>query len=378
MLLLEWLVLAVIYFSTPAVACIFKYGTSPDSLAPPHGGSPWNHALQGDDWAGVDAAGNPWMCLTGTHQSPLNLPNPGSLNRHGDHIPDKFRTRWSYPTIYSNGSNVEVINNGHAIQIEWLSPYAADVEIVVPGVSNATRIAAVLNMKPGDNFTTVKAIPLQFHFHTVSEHLVGGKYYPLELHIVHRVTDLPACTAGCFSVTGVLFELTQSEDNPFLEAIWAAMPMREGAINYLPPDAEVRLEELLPPPSSREYVTYEGSLTTPPCSEGLLWHVMLKPQKISMAQWTKYKTAVGYKECSPKNATTSATNATNTRYNSRHLHRAQHRRLLTVGATAVTAEEASSEGTNPDDYVCKVVAYGTNFRAPQHANNRTIKLAQVP
>ncbi|GLC76957.1 Carbonic anhydrase 2 [Pleodorina starrii] len=55
-------------------------------------------------------------------------------------------------------------------------------------------------------------------------------YYPLEMHIVHKITDLPACAAagGCFSVTGVLFELADGGDNPLLKAIWAAMPMREG------------------------------------------------------------------------------------------------------------------------------------------------------
>ncbi|EFJ47770.1 hypothetical protein VOLCADRAFT_109791 [Volvox carteri f. nagariensis] len=353
------LIFAALCFLSHVTACVFKYGTSPDSLEAPHAGTHWDHGLNGDDWTGVDATGKPWACMSGIRQSPINLPNAETLKNRGSNIPDKFRTRWSYPTIYSNGSNVEVINTGHAIQIEWLSPFAADVAIVVPARQDSnTRITSVLGMTETDQATTVKATPLQFHFHTVSEHLVGGKHYPLELHIVHRVTDLPACTAGCFSVTGVLFELTQSEDNPFLEAIWAALPMREGAINYLPPDAEVRLEELLPPPSSREYVTYEGSLTTPPCSEGLLWHVMLKPQKISMAQWTKYKTAVGYKDCSLKNGTASAGNV--------HQHH-HHRRSL-------AAEEATG---NAEDYDCKVVAYGYNYRASQRLYGRAVRLAAL-
>ncbi|EFJ47771.1 hypothetical protein VOLCADRAFT_61206 [Volvox carteri f. nagariensis] len=356
------LLFAALCFFKTTYACIYKYGTSLDSLAAPNGGTPWDHGLHGDDWIGVDATGKPWACMSGIRQSPINLPNANILDNRGSRIPRKFRTQWSYPTIYSNGSNVEVINTGHTIQVEWLSPYAADVEIVVPARQDRnTQITAVLSMNENDQATTVQATPLQFHFHTVSEHLIGGEYHPLELHIVHRVTDLPACTAGCFSVTGVLFELTQSEDNPFLEAIWAAMPMREGAINYLPPDAQIRLEELLPPPSSREYVTYEGSLTTPPCSEGLLWHVMLKPQKISMAQWTKYKTAVGFKECSLKNATATATPSAKSGSRQPRHHHSRHLAAAAPG--------------NPDDYTCNVVAYGTNFRTPQRLFGRAVKLA---
>ncbi len=52
---------------------------------------------------------------------------------------------------------------------------------------------------------------------------------------------------------------------------------------------------MLPPLSERDYVTYAGSLTTPPCSEGLLWHVLTKPQTISVQQWQQFLTAFGDK-----------------------------------------------------------------------------------
>ncbi|GIL85884.1 hypothetical protein Vretimale_8917 [Volvox reticuliferus] len=124
----------------------------------------------------------------------------------------------------------------------------------------------------------------------------------------------------------------------------------------MPAGAEIRLGELLPPAKVREYVTYEGSLTTPPCTEGLLWHVMLHNQKISRAQWTKYKTAVSFKDCDLKNGTGTAGH-----------RRHHHRRLL--------AEEESAG--NPDDYTCKVAAYGFNYRSSQLLYGRTIKLARV-
>ena len=73
------------------------------------------------------------------------------------------------------------------------------------------------------------------------------------------------------------------------------MPTREGTFTNLPAGTTIKLGELLP--SDRDYVTYEGSLTTPPCSEGLLWHVMTQPQRISFGQWNRYRLAVGLKEC---------------------------------------------------------------------------------
>ncbi|GIL64606.1 hypothetical protein Vafri_18441 [Volvox africanus] len=213
-------------------------------------------------------------------------------------------------------------------------------------------------MQQGEQSTTVRATPTQFHFHTMSEHLIMGKHYPLELHIVHKITDLPACASGCYSVTGVLFELTDDGDNPLLDSVWAAMPMREGQVNFMPAGAEIRLGEFLPPAKVREYVTYEGSLTTPPCTEGLLWHVMMHPQKISRAQWKKYKTAVSFKDCALKNATSTAGHG--------H-HRHHHRRLL--------AEEEPAG--NPEDYTCTVAAYGFNYRSSQQLYGRAVKYVRV-
>ncbi len=64
-----------------------------------------------------------------------------------------------------------------------------------------------------------------------------GRQFPLELHIVHRITDpaLPACAGGCFSVLGILFELTNGPDNPNLFAILANLPLREGVGSWVVP-----------------------------------------------------------------------------------------------------------------------------------------------
>ncbi|KXZ50481.1 hypothetical protein GPECTOR_16g656 [Gonium pectorale] len=311
-------------------------------------------------WEGVDGAGKPWVCKSGKRQSPLNLPSSKAIS----HIPRAHQTRWSYPNLVSNGSNIEIINNGHTIQVEWLSPYGAEVNITVPAnATNETRITDVITLGATAKTAVVKAVPLQFHFHATSEHMVDGKIYPLELHIVHRVTDLPACASGCFTVTGVLFELTTAgPDNPLLEPILEHAPVREGDIHFLPAGEEIQLGELLPAPAERDYITYEGSLTTPPCSEGLLWHVLTTPQKISLNQWRKYRSAVSFKDCAATNGTSSTDSAEHGH------HRHHHRRIL-------AAEEATT--TAGEEYTCKIVAYGANFRNVQKVYERPVKLARA-
>lgn len=332
----------------PTQACIFMYGSAKDSLAAPKGGTPWTHGMLGDDWTGVDAAGKPWACPTGLKQSPIDIvPETGRPS-----IAKKLQTRWRYPTLVSNGSNVEVINNGHVIQVEWpgVPRYASAVTIAVPDViDNSTRVTSVLGLTKDDKVTRVLATPLQFHFHAGSEHFVEGVQYPLEMHIVHRVTDLPACAAGCFSVLGVFFKLVMGPDNPLLDSIWEAMPMREGEVKFLAPGRTIELDSFLPASTKEtKYATYEGSLTTPPCSEGLLWHVLNQPLTISPGQLKKFQMAIAFKDCH------EATNGTTT-----HGHR-HHRRALLGGASA-------------GNYTCEVAALGYNYRMPQPLNGRIVK-----
>ncbi|KAG2452134.1 hypothetical protein HYH02_003166 [Chlamydomonas schloesseri] len=372
------LLLAALALAGCAQACIYKFGTSPDSKATASGDA-WNHGLNGEDWEGKDAAGKPWVCKTGRKQSPINVPQYHVLDEKGSKIASGLQTKWSYPDLISNGTSVQVINNGHTIQVQWTYDYTGHATIAIPSTHNeSTPIVEVLHMHSGDASDRVTAVPTQFHFHSTSEHMLAGKIFPLELHIVHKITEkLEACKGGCFSVTGILFQLDNGPDNELLEAIFAHMPTREGTFTNLPAGTAIKLGELLP--TDRDYVTYEGSLTTPPCSEGLLWHVMTHPQRISFGQWNRYRLAVGEKEC---NHTETATGAADAGRHRRLLHN-HAAKLEEVPSAAVSAEPkpyfgrvllAASE--NPDAYTCKTVAFGQNFRNPQYANGRTIKLAR--
>ncbi|KAG2484860.1 hypothetical protein HYH03_016346 [Edaphochlamys debaryana] len=345
-------------------------------------GTPWDHGFNGADWSGVDGDGNPWQCLSGTRQSPISIPEPTTTVFGTAQIPASFRTNWTYPTLVSNGSNIEV---------EWLSPFTSSVLITAANTSGAT-ITSVLDLPADAPSQRVTAEPLQFHFHALSEHTIDGRYYPLELHIVHRVTDLPACAAvgGCFTVTGVVFELVDAPDNQLLEPILDFAPTREGTINVVPANVNIELNSFIPAPSQRTYVTYPGSLTTPPCSEGLLWHVFTEPQTISVNQWARFRNLTSFKDC---------VNATGSPAGHRH---AASRRMLglteTEGSVAGPARQrstlvcgllgvlcasppppppVSSPPPPPlaNSFVCTPKAFGYNYRNVQPTNGRTVKLA---
>ncbi|KAG2439791.1 hypothetical protein HYH02_010426 [Chlamydomonas schloesseri] len=361
-------------------------------------GDHWTHGYNGEDWVGKTGNGDPWICKTGTKQSPINVPTSGVLDGSGSQIASALRTTWSYPDLWSNGTSVQIINNGHTIQVQWNYAYNGSASIAIPAnPTSTTPITAVLAMGATDPADRVTAVPLQFHFHATSEHMLAGKIYPLELHIVHRITDpkLPACAGGCFSVIGVLFEVDNVPDNLLLEPILQNAPTREGTMFNLPPGAIIKLGELLP--SDRDYVTYEGSLTTPPCSEGLLWHVLTTPQKISHSQWNRYRQAVGIKECSVNPSPPSPppprppppaglSIGVIIGHHHRRMLQSHEEELLPISRTQQDMDQdqqtkryfrrmALTNSPNPDGFTCQVVAFGQNFRNTQSINGRPVKLA---
>lgn len=185
------------------------------------------------------------MCAEGWNQSPINLVNDKKTN-----LPELEFEYYSSP--------VDEINNGHSIQ---------------------------QNVKPG-SFVRIPERGLsfelkQFHFHSPSEHTVNGKSFAMEIHFVHTDKD------GELAVVGVLID--EGEEHPVLSQLWAFMPENPGDTTQEP----IGIEEtnLLPP--TREYYTYSGSLTTPPCTEGVRWIVLKTPIHASAGQIAAFKTRMG-------------------------------------------------------------------------------------
>jgi carbonic anhydrase len=144
-------------------------------------------------------------------------------------------------------SNFRVIDNGHTVQVN---------------VSHGNSIEIM-----GRRFEL-----LQFHFHRPSEERINGRQFDMVAHLVHK--DLE----GKLAVVAVL--LDRGSVQPIVQTVWNNLPLEKN--EELTAKATLDLNGLLP--SDRNYFTYMGSLTTPPCSEGVLWMVMKTPVSISPEQ----------------------------------------------------------------------------------------------
>lgn len=140
------------------------------------------------------------------------------------------------------------------------------------------------DFSPGSVMTSggTKFNLIQIHFHTPSEHAISGKRYPLTGHFVHATDD------GKLAVLGVKFE--RGEANSELAKILAAAPSEEsGPVTVsgqtIDPDGML--------PDDRAVYRYMGSLTTPPCSEGVNWHVLKEPISASAEQIAAFEKLMG-------------------------------------------------------------------------------------
>ncbi len=150
-------------------------------------------------------------------------------------------------------SSIRLLNNGHTVQFDY---------------------------DPGSTLTLdgTDYRLLQFHFHSPGEHVSGDRSYPLEMHLVHQAAD------GRRAVVAVWFDVGAANDA--LEPGWAALPHDAGERRTVP--GAVDASKLLP--ASNAYYRYAGSLTAPPCSEGISWIVMRAPLELSPAQLKAFTT----------------------------------------------------------------------------------------
>ena len=184
------------------------------------------------------------LCRDGVLQSPIDL-------RDAEPRPLPQLTRAYQPAslrIIRHEHVVDVIDNGHTIQVN------SDDGSVLRIGDAAFELA-------------------QFHFHAPSEHTVIGRHSPMEMHLVHQ------SDSGELAVIGVLIE--EGSHNAAFEPVWADLPDEVGEEIHLEHIA-VDIDDLLPT-SHRSY-RYMGSLTTPPCSEGVSWLVFAEPIQLSTEQ----------------------------------------------------------------------------------------------
>ncbi len=131
-----------------------------------------------------------------------------------------------------------------------------------------------VNLDPGNNITVSgrRYELVQFHFHRPSEERINGRQFEMVAHLVHKDTQ------GRLAVVAVL--LDQGKEHPMVQLVWNSLPL-EKSIEQASP---VMLDMNLMLPEQRQYYTYMGSMTTPPCTEGVLWLVMKQPATLSPYQ----------------------------------------------------------------------------------------------
>ena len=117
----------------------------------------------------------------------------------------------------------------------------------------------------------------QFHFHRPSEERIHGKRYEMSVHLVH------ADAAGSLAVVAILLE--HGREQPLLRELWNDLPAEKGK-EETRASVQIDVAQLLP--ADHGYYTFEGSLTTPPCSESVTWYVLKQPVSVSKEEVARF------------------------------------------------------------------------------------------
>ena len=177
------------------------------------------------------------MCAIGKRQSPINIEASATLQGPAEPL------QFNYTP--SNGT---VVNNGHTIQVDLTGENTLTVR--------------------GSNYQL-----LQFHFHTPSEEQINYRRSSMVAHLVHKNSE------GQLAVVAVL--LDPGVANTLIDKVWTYMPLDTGDRVRMPMGL-IDMNELLP--KDQRYYQFMGSLTTPPCTEGVLWMVLKQPTPLSREQ----------------------------------------------------------------------------------------------
>ena len=209
------------------------------------GGTHWGYSgtVAPEYWGELDPAYR--LCKTGKNQSPIDINEDNTVKACLK--PIKFS--------YANDAK-SIVNNGHTVKVKS----KGKSYILVDGKKFTLR---------------------QFHFHAPSEHTLNGEHFPFEAHFVH--TD----EKGNIAVVGVFFKV--GKENPEIAKLWSSLPSTVNQEALL--KEEINFKNLLP--KKKDYYRYSGSLTTPPCSEGVRWFVLKEPVELSQKQLEEFKRVMG-------------------------------------------------------------------------------------
>ncbi|ENM5794110.1 carbonic anhydrase [Vibrio mimicus] len=186
----------------------------------------------------------------------------------GEHGPEHWG---KIAPLCAEGKNQSPIDVTQSVEAD-LPPFALNYQGQVVGLlNNGHTLQAEVS---GNNHLQVDGNTFQlkqFHLHTPSENLLNGKQFPLEAHFVH------ADEQGNLAVVAVMYEV--GSENPMLSSFTANMPSKGSKVELV---HSLPLDKWIP--ASKNYYRFNGSLTTPPCSEGVRWIVLNEPSVLSEQQ----------------------------------------------------------------------------------------------
>ena len=197
---------------------------------------PWGYSGSNDPGHWGDLESDFVECKVGTHQSPIDIRDAKEAELAPIHFDYKL-------------SPLKIINNGHTIRVD----YEPGSSVTIDGIS----------------------LPLtQFHFHHRSETEIDGQKYDMELHLVHQD---PA--AGRTAVVAILIK--SGSENAFLRDLLSHLPPKIGE-EVERKKVVINAADFLP--ADQNYYVFDGSLTTPPCTENVKWYVLKTPIEASPSQ----------------------------------------------------------------------------------------------
>jgi len=286
----------------------------------------WVYANAGATSADQSAQTATWggICVTGTEQSPIDVVTSSAVPTSLPNIDTHFTAAVAF-----------VKNSGHGFQLFETSPATHDLN--ASGVFvDATGTPKGYSMIGGEKYNFY-----QVHWHTPSENTIDGKSFALEAHFVHQLAD-PALvgTYHRLAVIGLMYEL--GECNKFLDMFWSEIPTMKGSAAYTGafPDLNQKLTAEL----AEGYYHWYGSLTTPPCTEGVSWNLLKVHETVCERQVKKLQSALG----NTQNGIS---------FNNRVTQLLNHRVVTSTGVKATVVAHTPSAAAAP---VAKAVATSTD------------------
>jgi len=251
-----------------------------NNISPPLGADKWLYAESGQTEAHAATQEATWggLCVAGQEQSPIDVVTANVKKASTAVISTHIDTTASY-----------VKNTGHGFQLFETNPNASSMDsegtISVDDASGSPKGYSSIG---GDKHNFY-----QVHWHTPSENTIDGESFPLEAHFVHQLDD-PALhgTYHRLAVIGLLYELgSDTECNDFLDKFWDTFPLEKGNAAFSGPNFD--LNQKLSEELAHGYYHWYGSLTTPPCTEGVSWNLLKVHEKVCQRQLDKLKSALG-------------------------------------------------------------------------------------